>query len=388
MNLRKSKDSTHRFGNAESILLRFRCIVPDYGQSGVPERFAEERRWEQVARSWCLMIRDHGWDGLMKTCLLTLLSLLVASSSSAQLPYTEKQLISYAKSIDVKTLDHSLASQRLEDWLQSGPPHARIGWSMEDTCDLKPVSDSTDYPLCTRIGFSRNGQGGFFLVQVGTTRTGIVGPPQLYGAIDVFEGVLVSTGYAERLSDLPALLDQPAVTGGVQKLYEEIVAHHPIGIPTGTEMAAIRPYLSKRLYEQLQTAQACQDDYKGQHPTPRGTSKPPGWKSGLFSGEGRHASPVAALVARKEKQNDGSYLVYAELEPLEAIIDRAHGPRAFYGGYTWQVVARVISENGQFMVDDVRIFDRFPAEGPSRLLSDSFAGCDHSHWTGQAAENK
>ena len=42
----------------------------------------------------------------------------------------------------------------------------------------------------------------------------------------------------------PALLDQPAVTGGVQKLYEEIVAHHPIGIPTGTEMAAIRPYLS------------------------------------------------------------------------------------------------------------------------------------------------
>ena len=93
-------------------------------------------------------------------------------------------------------------------------------------------------------------------------------------------------------------------------------------------------------------------------------------------------------MARKEKQNDGSYLVYAELEPLEAIIDRAHGPRAFYGGYTWQVVARVISENGQFMVDDVRIFDRFPAEGPSRLLSDSFAGCDHSHWTGQAAENK
>ena len=44
--------------------------------------------------------------------------------------------------------------------------------------------------------------------------------------------------------------------------------------------------------------------------------------------------------------------------------------------------------NGQFVVDDVRIFDRFPAEGPSRLLSDSFAGCAHSHWTGQAAENK
>lgn len=318
---------------------------------------------------------------------LAMLSLVFVSHSFAQLRYTEKQVISYAKSIDVRTLDHSLASQRLEDWLQFGPPHAHIWWSMEDTCDLKPVSEP-DYPLCARIEFSRNGQGGFFLVQVGTTRKGIVDPPQLYGAIDVFEGILVSTGYAKRLSELPALLDQPVVTGGVQKLYEEIVAHHPIGIPTGTEMAAIRSYLSKRLYEQLQTAQACQDDYKGQHPTARGTSKPSWWKSGLFSGEGSHASPVAALVSRKEKQDDGSFLVYLELEPVEAVNDDNHGPRAFFGGYTWQVVARVVSENGQFVVDDVRIFDRFPAEGPSRLLSDSFAGCDHSHWTGQATANK
>jgi len=287
--------------------------------------------------------RDHGWDGLMKTCLLTLLPVLVACSCFGQLPYTQKQVISYAKSIDVKTLDHSLASQRLEDWLQFGPPHARIWWSMEDTCDLMPVSEP-DYPLCTRIGFSRNGQGGFFLIQVGTTRKGIVGPPQLYGPVGVFEGILVATGYAERLSELPALLDQPAVTGGVQELYEEIVADHPIGIPTSTETAAIRPFLSKRLYEQLRTAQACQDDYKGQSPTPEGTSKPPWWKSGLFSGEGSHASPVAALVARKEKQNDGSFLVYLELEPVEAVNDDGHGPRAFFGGYTWQVVARVISE--------------------------------------------
>jgi hypothetical protein len=152
-------------------------------------------------------------------------------------------------------------------------------------------------------------------------------------------------------------------------------------------MAAIRPYLSKRLNEQLQTAQACQDDYKGQHHTPRGSSKP-GWsKSGLFSGEGSHASPVAADVSRKEKQKDGTFRVYLELEPVEAVI-RGPGPRAFYGGYTWSVVARVIPENEQFVIDDVRIFDRFPAEGPSRLLSDSFAGCDHSQWTGQTMASK
>jgi hypothetical protein len=68
-------------------------------------------------------------------------------------------VIAYAKSIDVKTLDPSLLSQRLEDWLQSGPPYVHIWyWSMEDTCDLKPGSSSVDYPLCARIGFSRNGE--------------------------------------------------------------------------------------------------------------------------------------------------------------------------------------------------------------------------------------
>jgi hypothetical protein len=148
----------------------------------------------------------------MKACLLAILSLLVASSSNAQLPYTEKQVIAYSKSIDVKTLDPSLPSQRLADWIQSGPPHARIGyWIVADTCDLKPDSLSEDYPLCAKISFIRDGKGGFFLVQVGTNRKGIVGRPQLYGDIFVEmvgkkEGWAV-TGSAERLSNLPALLD-------------------------------------------------------------------------------------------------------------------------------------------------------------------------------------
>jgi len=325
----------------------------------------------------------------MKTCLLALLSLLVASSSSAQLPYTEKQVLAYAKSIDVHMLDPSLPSQRLEDWLQSGPPHAHIwNWRVADTCDLKPDDPNVDYPLCAEVTFSRDGENGQFLTQVGTSRSGIVGRPQLHNGVGVWEGVFVLTGGSERLSDLPALLDQPAVTGGVQKLYEEIVAHHPIGIPRSAEMAVIRPFLSNRLAEQLQTAQACQDDYSRQHPTPSGISKP-GWlKSGLFSGEGTHASPVDAVVHRKEKQNDGSFLVYVDLEPVDALIDLGHGRRAFHGGYTWQVEARVIPEDGRFVVDDVRIFDRFPAEGPSRLLSDSFTRCDGSQWTGLDAASR
>jgi hypothetical protein len=69
----------------------------------------------------------------MKACFLAMLPLLLASSSSAQLPYTQEQAIAYAKSIDVQTLDPSLPSQRLEEWLQSGPPHAHIwSWRVAD----------------------------------------------------------------------------------------------------------------------------------------------------------------------------------------------------------------------------------------------------------------
>lgn len=323
----------------------------------------------------------------MKAPFLTMLSLLVASSSFAQLPYTHDQVIAYAKSIDVHTLDPKLPSQRLEDWLQTGPPHAHIwNWLVADTCDLKPDDQDVDYPLCAEVRFGRNGENGEFLVQVGTIRSGIVGTPKLYYYVTVYEAAFVLTGGSERLSDLPALLDQPAVTGGVEKLYSVIMASHSVGIPAGAEMMAIRPLLSRRLADQLQTAQACQDDYSRQHRTASGTSKP-GWlRSGLFSGEGSHASPIYAGADRKEKLEDGSFAVYMHLE--YDYIDLGHGNQAFHGDHGWQVEARVISEMGQFVVDDVRIFDHFPAEGHFHLLSDSFTGCDGSHWTGIAATHK
>lgn len=325
----------------------------------------------------------------MKPYLVAMLSFLVASSCPAQLPDTEKEVIAFSKSIDVKELDPSLPSQRLEDWLQSRPPHAHIGyWIVADTCDLKPDSPSEDYPLCAKISFGRNGQWGIFLVQVGTIRKGIVGRPQLYGSISVFEGVFVLTGGGERLSDLPALLDQPAITDGVSKLYEEIVAHHPIGIPAGAGKAAILPLLSKRLTEQIQTAQACEEDYLRQHHTIDGAPNPTWLKSGLFTGDGERASPIYALPERKELQKDGSFLVHVFLVHEYT----GHGNSYFhFSGHKaqgWQVVAIVVSENGRFVEDDARIFDSDSTDGPSHLLSDSFVGCEGPHWIGLAATNK
>ncbi len=52
------------------------------------------------------------------------------------------------------------------------------------------------------------------------------------------------------------------------------------------------------------------------------------------------------------------------------------------------IAAKVIPENGQLVVDDVRLFDGSSADGPSHLLSESFAGCDGPRWTGLTATNR
>lgn len=330
----------------------------------------------------------------MKACLVATVLFLAAGSASAQLPYTQEQVIAYAKSIDVQALDPSLPSQRLEDWLQSGPARAHIGsWRVAHSCDLK--DPDVPYPLCARISFYREGQNGnrygqygYLLVQVGNSKDGIVGRPQLfYPSIDVWEGMMVMTGSAGRLSDLPALLDQPAVTDGVQKLYEEIVAHHPIGVPAGVEMGKLGPFLSQRLTEQLQTAQACEQDYFRQHPARDGARKPAWMKSGLFTGEGQRVSPIQAVPNRKEPRKDGSFLVY--LSPVH--LYTGHGSHYFhFAGHKaqgWEVVATVVSEDGRFVVDDVRIFDSVDTNGPSHLLSNAFVGCEGPRWTGLAATN-
>jgi hypothetical protein len=328
----------------------------------------------------------------MKACSLAMLLLLIASSARAQHAYTEKQVIAYAKSIDVKTLDPSLPSQRLEDWLQSGPPHAhKLDWIVEDTCDLKPFKNE-DYPLCAEIRFDRNGQWGSFFVQVGTLHKGIVGSPQLYYdygiPIGEEEPPWLTTGYAERLSELPGLLDQPnrPIIDGVRKLYDEIVAHHPIGIPAGAEQVTIWPLLSKRLTEQLQTAQACEEDYFRRRQTTDSAPKPAWLKTGIFSGDDKRAIPTSSFAVSRGPQKDGSFLVDVDLAHTS---DPMRGPDQM-----WGVAARVVVEDSRFVVDDIRIFDsnstdpRRSSVGPSHLLSESFAGCDGTRWAGLATTSK
>ena len=326
----------------------------------------------------------------MNVCTFVMLSLLIASSAYAQRAYTEKQVIAYAKSIDTKTLDPSLPSQDLENWLRSAVPHAQsLSWFVEDTCWQRPFHNE-DHPLCAHVRITSNGQWAEFLVQIGTWHKGIVGSPKLteFG-INVHQNPTWSTtGFADKLSELPGLLDQPnrLIADGARKLYEEVVSHHPTGIPAGAQMATIRPFLSKRLTKQLQTAQACEEDYFKHHPTEDSASKPVWLKSGIFSGEGERAVPTNSFAYTTAPQKDGAFPVSVELtyrpDPMGALVR------------FWTAEAKVVAEDGRFVVDDVRIFDSDSADpresstGPSHQLSESFAGCDGPRWIGLPAPNE
>lgn len=330
----------------------------------------------------------------MKAYFLLLVSFLCACSCSAQRSAADKQAaaayakaekdaVAYVKAIDVKTLDPSLPSQPLEEWLQSGPPnisHSR--WWSDATCDEKPDENpNTDYPRCVRIDFERGGQSGWILILIGTLKKGIIGPPQLYEPIDVFEQPFINTGGTDRLSGLPSLLDQPVVAGGVNDFYQKIVDRHPIGIPTGEDRTALWPLLSRRLAQQLDTAQACQTDYFRQRSTADTAPKPAWLDKGIFVGNSKRALPLSAVATHEEPQKDGAFNVSVSLTYVKL-------PGFVPDEASWVVTARVIREYNRFVVDDVRLFDGLGTDGPSHLLSEAFAGCDGSHWTGAGVDNK
>lgn len=323
----------------------------------------------------------------MKTCVFAAMALLVCVSAAAQRRYTDTQVIAYAKSIDVKTLDPTLPSERLDDWLQNGPPHAQIEWDVSSTCDNKPWKNE-EYPLCAKVWFKRDGQAGSLLVEVGTNHKGIRGQPQLYNGILGWEdgGGWIMTGGAEKLAGLPGLLDEPAYAHVVGELYEQIIARHPIGAPEGKNMAAIRPLLSVRLAGELEAARKCEAEYlRDASGTIEHKEKPVWLKSDVFSGGDNRVAPTSAWPVREGQQKDGSFLVLVDL--FGQTIDLGNGLKG--GAYsptgTWHVHVKVVSEGGRFVVDDVRLFDGNDTDGPSHLLSESLAGCSSSH-LGAAAQ--
>jgi hypothetical protein len=166
----------------------------------------------------------------------------------------------------------------------------------------------------------------------------------------------------------------------VQKLYREVVARHPLGVPHGAAKTAIWPLLSKRLIEVFETRNACDQDWDRKHQNSDVPLKAPGfYESGLFSGGNEQGYINGAAVGSTKTQADGSYLVFVN---VWSYLDDGLPSLRASKVYRWRVAARVISEDGRFVVDDIfgfkGVFDPDKSVYMSKMLAH---GCRGAHST-------
>lgn len=164
----------------------------------------------------------------------------------------------------------------------------------------------------------------------------------------------------------------------VRSLYRQVVARHPIGIPSGPEMRIFAPYLSETLLHRIDLARACGDDWDRKHPDPN--LKPPfAWlESGLFSGDDEQAEPLAFSIETTEPEKDGSFRVYVRLTWEESPVPP----------WIWQIAAIVSRKNGHFVIDDVLYLKDKNRRADSRLSEYLSAGCDGPRWIGFGDQRK
>jgi len=164
----------------------------------------------------------------------------------------------------------------------------------------------------------------------------------------------------------------------VEKLYQEVVLRHPLGVPSGSAKTAIWPLLSTRLIKVFETRSACDRDWDRKHGNANPPEKAPGfYEDGLFSGANEMGFINGAAVGQTQTRPDSSYLV--DVKVWSYFDDGVRSLRT-HKKYRWRVAARVISENGRFVVDDILgfkgVFDPDKAVYMSNMLP---KGCKGTH---------
>jgi hypothetical protein len=158
----------------------------------------------------------------------------------------------------------------------------------------------------------------------------------------------------------------------VRRLYQQLVSRPIGGIPTLERMKSLSPYLSGPLLNRITQARACGDDWFRLHPQNDIKAPLPWLEFGLFSGADDRSGPRTFEIQKMESEDDGSFRAYVRL--TEGVPPQKP--------WTWRVAAVVVSENKDFVVNDVVFLRDKDIKTETRLSEILTRDCDEGRWVG------
>jgi len=172
-----------------------------------------------------------------------------------------------------------------------------------------------------------------------------------------------------------------AALDAVRVFYTQVTKYQPLGLPQGHLKKTLWPLLSKRLAQELDNFQSCDNDYYRRYGAVLKANqyKPatPWLEEGLFSGFNEAASPMKFTIL--DSKTIGGNRVDVHLRFTHKQTYCCGHPTAYEH---YQGVVTVIRESNRWLIDD------FVALGDGALLrlSDGYPECKGGQWVDSTGE--
>jgi hypothetical protein len=280
-----------------------------------------------------------------------------------------------------------LAGDKFVDFTVIGPDGKEVRWQGKPRIDSKEYSPS-DFTVLDkyqeisvkRIISLKDGQGFVFDKpgQYSVTAEYFQGPAEQFapfaGKAKIPTGTFRSTKAAFCieaciLEPLSVRDDAPrAALDAVRVFYTFITRYQPLGMPYGRAKKAIWPLLSKRLVAELDSLQACEDDYYQRYGEilRANTYKPatPWLEQGLFSGPDEAATPMKFSILGSRAIGENRVDVHLGFTHRQ---DYCCGHPPSYDHFDG--VVTTVLENNRWVIDD---FVAMYGNDELRRLSDGY----------------
>lgn len=129
----------------------------------------------------------------------------------------------------------------------------------------------------------------------------------------------------------------------VTRLYRQVIARHPIGIPQGEDLEVFTPYLSSSLLQSMDQYRACTSDWARKN-SGSDLKSPVGlFENDIFSGAYEQAIPQTFHIEKTQPGDSGHLRVYVRLTSVSPPAPPS----------VWRVAVLVSREGEHFFVDDI-----------------------------------